>query len=116
MGAKEVIKASRKEAADTVLYSDVYEHHTDADVIINTTPVGMFPEIFASAIDISKFKNLSGVVDAVYNPQRTPLVLAALKRGIKATGGLYMLVAQAVRASEIFLDKKYPHNVCEDIY
>ena len=58
-------------------------------------------------MDISRFPRLSGVCDAVYNPLRTPLILAAKERGIPAEGGLYMLVAQAVRASEIFIDTKY---------
>jgi shikimate dehydrogenase len=57
-----------------------------------------------------------GVVDAVYNPQRTPLVSEAIERGIPATGGLYMLVSQAVSASEIFLDKKYDGDVCDRVF
>lgn len=116
MGAKEIIKASRSGADGALLYDDVYCKHTDADIIINTTPVGMFPNIFASPINIDKFPNLSGVIDAIYNPLRTPLILAARKRGIAAEGGLYMLVAQAVRASEIFLDTEYPADMCDTVY
>ena len=114
--AAEIIRVSRTAREDAVSYCELYEKHADADVIINTTPSGMFPNIFDAPVDISKFKNLSGVIDAVYNPLRTPLILAARERGILAEGGLYMLVAQAVRASEIFVDTKYPDGECERIY
>ena len=114
--AAEIIRVSRTAREDAVSYCELYEKHADADVIINTTPSGMFPNIFDTPVDISKFKNLSGVIDAVYNPLRTPLILAARESGILAEGGLYMLVAQAVRASEIFVDTKYPDGECERIY
>lgn len=115
-GAKEIIKASRKIGNDTVLYTDVYKFHTDSDIIINTTPVGMFPNIFDRPIDISKFPNLSGVIDAIYNPQKTPLILDAEARGIKASGGLYMLVMQGIKASEYFLDTKYPDSLSTEVF
>ncbi len=115
-GAREVIKVSRKVSDNAVLYTDVYKHHTDSDIIINTTPVGMFPAIFDKPINLKAFPNLSGVLDAVYNPLRTPLILEAQSMGIPSEGGLYMLVAQGVRASEIFLDTKYDSNLLEDIY
>ena len=99
-GAKDIVLASRTASSGAVLYEDVYKYHTDADVIINTTPVGMFPDIFKKPIEISAFPKLCGVIDAIYNPNKTPLILDAQKRGIKAEGGLYMLVAQAVKASE----------------
>ena len=115
-GAAEVIKVSRNKNDDSVLYSEVYEKNADAQIIINTTPVGMFPEIFNVPIDIDRFPNLVGVIDAIYNPLSTPLVLHAKKKNIPAIGGLFMLVAQAVRASEIFLDTKYPEHLINDIY
>ncbi len=115
-GAKEVIKASRKKCEDAVLYEDIYKYHTDAQIIINTTPVGMFPENYQKPIDISLFPSLCGVLDAVYNPLRTQLIIDAKKRGIPAEGGLYMLVAQAVRASEIFLDTEYPETLLDEVY
>ena len=104
IGADPIIRVSRQRRDDAVSYSDMYESHTDADVIINTTPVGMYPDIFARSVELSRFPSLSGYVDAVYNPLRPTAVLEALERGVSAEGGLYMLVAQAVRASEIFLD------------
>ena len=85
-----------------------YELHADADFIINTTPCGMYPyqdggEGWAAVpADLSRFPRLRGVVDAVYNPLRTNLVLDASERGIPAEGGLYMLVAQAAKAIEHF--------------
>jgi len=114
--AKDIIRVSRSSRENAVSYETLYEKHSDADVIINTTPCGMFPNISGSAVDISKFKNLSGVIDAVYNPLRTSIILDAKKRGIAAEGGLYMLVSQAVRASEIFIDTAYPKTETERIF
>ena len=115
-GAREIVRASRDGKDGAVLYTDVYKSHTDAEIIINTTPVGMFPKTQSSPIDLSCFGRLVGVLDAVYNPLSTELILSARERGIPAEGGLYMLVAQAVRASEIFLDKTYPDGTLDEIY
>lgn len=100
-GAKEIVVVSRK---GEVNYSNLYTFHTDADYIINTTPVGMYPDNLSSPVDLSFFKKLKGVTDVVYNPLKTRLCLEAVDRGIKAEGGLYMLAAQAVFACEKFLD------------
>ena len=116
LGAREVLLVSRSAKDGTVSYGELYEKHTDVEVIINTTPAGMYPRCYDEPIDISCFPALIAVVDAVYNPLRTPLVRAALARDIVAEGGLYMLVAQAVRASEIFLDKTYPEETVDKIY
>ena len=116
LGAREIIVVSRSKKDGVITYTEAYESHTDADVIINTTPSGMFPNINTKPIDISEFPKLCGVVDAVYNPLRTELVSDALKRGIAAEGGLYMLVAQAVRACEIFLDKELPRDSIDKVY
>lgn len=116
LGAREILTVSRSPSEDEISYGDLYKAHSDTEVIINTTPCGMYPNVFTSAVDISGFPSLSGVIDAVYNPLRTPLVTEARERGIPAEGGLYMLVAQAVRASEIFLDTAYPDGVTERIY
>ena len=116
LGAKEIIKVSRTPSDNAVSYEELYEKHSDTEVIINTTPVGMYPNVYNSPIDIAKFANLCGVVDAIYNPLRTVLVSDAIRRGIHAAGGLYMLVAQAVRASEIFIDTTYPEGELERVY
>lgn len=115
-GAREVVRVSRTGREGASTYEEMYERHTDAEVIINTTPEGMYPNIFGKAVDINRFPSLCGVVDAVYNPLRTPMILEAKKRGIAAEGGLYMLVAQAVRASEIFIDTTYAETECERVY
>ena len=108
LGAKQIIIVSRTKKDSSIDYTELMRDHIDAEIIINTTPVGMFPDNFSTPIDISPFKNLEGVIDAIYNPIRTRLVIDALEMGVKAEGGLYMLVAQAVYASEIFRDTKYP--------
>lgn len=116
LGAKCVLKVSRNQTTEAISYSDAYLNHTDADIIINTTPVGMYPDTDRSPIDISKFPNLSGVADVIYNPLRTKLVSEALTRGIKATGGLYMLAGQAVYASALFFDKEVDQNKTDEVY
>jgi shikimate dehydrogenase len=88
-----------------------YEHldrHTDAAVIVNTTPVGMYPEIAASPVDLARFSKLVGVLDVVYNPLRTRLLQQAKALGIAHAGGLIMLVWQAVRARERFDGRAVP--------
>lgn len=116
LGAEAVIKVSRKQTESTVTYDGLYKMYSDTDIIINTTPVGMFPEIYASPVDISRFPKLSGVIDAVYNPLETKLVADSKAKGISAESGLYMLVAQAIRAYEIFMDKTAEANLLDNIF
>lgn len=116
LGAEKVLFVGRNPDSCDVLYGDVVKLHRDADFILNTTPVGMFPNNEEKIIDISAFSNLVGVIDAVYNPLRTNLVLDAMERGIKAEAGLYMLVSQAVYASEFFMDTTYDASVCENVF
>ena len=116
LGAKEILVVSRTAGKGVITYADLIKKHADLDVIINTTPVGMYPDTEATPIDISNFANLSGVIDAIYNPLRTNLILDAQKRDIPAEGGLYMLVAQAVRASEHFLGCVYEQETVDRIY
>lgn len=116
MGARSIRVAGRTPKANCITYDEAIADSKNVDVIINTTPVGMYPEINASPINIDLFENLCGVVDVIFNPNRTELVNKAQLRGIKATGGLYMLVAQAVRAAEIFTDKTLASELCDEIY
>ncbi|MBR5409610.1 MAG: shikimate dehydrogenase [Clostridia bacterium] len=116
LGARTVLKVSRSPGSGVITYEDAYRDHTDADIVINTTPVGMYPATDGSPIDIGRFPNLSGVIDAVYNPLRTDLILAARARGVKAEGGLYMLVAQAVKAYEFFNSVTLPENTLGCVY
>ena len=92
MGASEIVTVSRTKKDGCITYDEMYECCTDADVLINTTPCGMFPDIMGRPVDLSRFSSLSAVVDAVYNPLRTELILSAREKGIPASGGLYMLV------------------------
>lgn len=116
LGAKEVYKVSRNAQGDFISYDGLYDISDNIEVIINTTPVGMYPDIYNSAVDVKRFKNLSGVVDAVYNPLRSKIVSDALSLGVKAVGGLYMLVAQAAAAVEKFIDIDVSEKEIERVY
>lgn len=116
LGAERVIKVSRSGKDGSVTYEEALEGCKACEIIINTTPVGMYPNNYSHSIDLTGFTNLEGVIDVVYNPLRTSFVSQALSLGIKAQGGLYMLVAQAVYASEFFLGCKYDKSVIENIY
>ena len=116
LGAYEIIRASRSANDGAISYAEAYEKHFDADIIINTTPVGMYPNSYESPINIDKFTNLRAVFDAVYNPLSTDLVLSAKEKGIHAEGGLYMLVSQAVHAVELFTDINFDNSKTDEIY
>lgn len=116
LGAAEILTVSRRKTEDYITYEEAVTVHTDAQVIINTTPAGMYPNCDEKPIDIRFFPNLEGVIDAVYNPLRTNLVLDAQQRGIKAEGGLYMLVMQAVVAVERFLDVSIAKETADRVF
>ena len=116
LGAESVITVGRTAKDDCVDYETLFLVHTDAQIIVNTTPVGMYPRCEESPISLDAFSRLEALVDVIYNPLRTNLVLDAQKLNIPAEGGLYMLVAQAVFASEFFLDMKYPKEILETIF
>ena len=90
--------------------------HTDASVIVNATPVGMYPNTGVSPIDLKQFSHLEGVLDVVYNPARTQLLLDAEALGIPCENGLWMLVAQAKEASEYFTGTSLPDSCIEKIH
>lgn len=111
LGASEVVVISRKG-------EDNYENiakHADAEIIANTTPVGMYPNNGKAAVDLTQFPKLSGVLDVVYNPARTALLLQAEKLCIPCAGGLYMLVSQAKRSCELFTGKSIPDSEIDRI-
>lgn len=89
--------------------------HADCDVLVNTTPVGMYPDNGASPVDLTVFSHLSGVFDLIYNPAVTALLFQAKKMGIPAYNGLTMLVAQAVRAAELFTGESLPDNTVKTV-
>lgn len=116
MGAADIQIVYYKNAEDAITYETCYTQHTDAQVIVNTTPVGMYPNAGHTPLDLTPFTKLESVADVVYNPIRTRLVLDAEARGCKAIGGLEMLVGQAKYAVEIFLDRSLPENSIDMIY
>ncbi len=116
LNAKEILVVSRHPNCEQISYLDAVNLHNNANIIINTTPVGMYPSVNGTAISLENFSSLDLVVDVIYNPIRSDLVLSAQRMGVKAVGGLYMLIAQAVSAAEYFDDKKYDQNVIKEIF
>jgi len=90
--------------------------HQDASVIVNTTPVGMYPKTGVAPIDLNRFPQLEGVLDVIYNPARTQLLLDAEVRGLSHENGLWMLVAQAKEAAEYFGGKPLSDDLIETVY
>ncbi len=99
-GAKEIILVSRSGENN---YDNLHLHY-DADIIINTTPIGMYPNNHQRPIDLSYFKNLCGVIDVIYNPLKTNLILQSEDLNIPCVGGLSMLVGQALLAHNLYFD------------
>ena len=116
MGAAEIVVASTSGKYGTVTYDEAKTIHKDADVIINTTPCGMYPDVHSKAVDLDGFENLKAVADVVYNPLRTELVMNAREKGIPAKGGLYMLTMQGIKAAEHFFSKEIEKNKAEEIF
>ena len=116
LGARQIIVAGRSSRPGTVSYEEARTVHADAQVIINATPCGMYPDNLSSAISLEPFAGLEAVVDVIYNPIRTRLVQEAQERGIRACGGLYMLVCQAVAASALFRDTETDMSAADAIY
>ena len=116
MGASSVLTVSRNKTDEYIDYLGAVEYHNDAEIIINTTPSGMYPDLGSKPIDISHFDKLEGVIDAVYNPLCSNLVLDARERCIPASGGLYMLVMQAVVAVERFLDTEISREIADMVF
>ena len=111
--AREIVVVSR---TGEVNYDRLYREHTDAEVIVNTTPVGMYPKNGESPIDLSRFEKCVGVLDVIYNPFHTALLQQAEKRGIPSANGLWMLVAQAKYAAEYFTGESIPDEKIAEVY
>ncbi|MBR5338856.1 MAG: shikimate dehydrogenase [Lachnospiraceae bacterium] len=112
LGAKEIVFISRRESPDTVTYKDTLKRCKDAEILINATPVGMWPEADIQPIELTDFPMLSGVIDVIYHPIRTNLLLEAEALEIPSAGGLYMLASQAAWSSALFtglLDNEEDH-------
>lgn len=107
LGAASVSTATRNPRNENQLpLSEISVNGGPWQIIMNATPVGMHPSDEGRVVDIALFPALEGVLDCIYNPLRTNLVLDAQERGLKAEGGLYMLVGQAWKADELFFDKQ----------
>ena len=90
--------------------------HGDAKLLVNTTPVGMYPHANEAPVDLQKLPNLEGVLDVIYNPLRTRLLQQAQQMNLRCEGGLYMLCAQAARARELFTGEKIAAETLEKAY
>lgn len=118
-----VVAVLREKGANPVVISRTGENHyenlylhSDAVAIVNTTPVGMYPHTGTSPVDLSCFPHLNWVLDIIYNPAKTKLLLDAESHGIPCENGLRMLIAQAKESAEWFLDKKISDSIIENIY
>lgn len=112
LGAREIVTVSRKGPVD---YAALYAEHADAEILVNATPVGMYPKNGASPVELDRLPKVRGVADVIYNPEKTALILAAQAKGIPAVSGLSMLVAQAREAAELFAGRAIPAGRVEDI-
>ena len=111
LGAGEIINISRTGENN---YENI-KKHSDAEIIVNTTPVGMYPEAGKSLIDLDDFPACRAVFDIIYNPLRTKLMLDAELRGIPAFGGIDMLVRQAAEACRIFTGREVPEEKADEV-
>lgn len=114
-GCKEMISFRRTSTPATISYKEARMKHSDCEVIINTSPCGMFPNHIELPLDLADFPKCEAVVDIIYNPLFTRLCIQAKKRNIKYAGGLEMLVAQAKYAIEFFIHKKLSDSVIDTI-
>ncbi len=111
LGVSELVVISRTGSDN---YRNISRHY-DAQIIVNTTPLGTYPNNGTAAVDLKPFTKCEAVIDLVYNPARTALVMQAEQLGIPCTGGLYMLTAQARRSSELFTGSKIEAGRIDEI-
>ncbi len=114
--AAEMIVVDVVEDGESITYEECFASHTDAQIIINTSPIGMFPNVDASPVDLTRFPKCEAVLDVVYNPITTKLAAQARELGMIGVTGLEMLVAQAKYAVEIFLDITIEDERIQEIY
>lgn len=113
--AKDIVIVSRSANRSAISYDEMYTSHLDADIVVNTSPVGMFPNIVNAPIDVSWFHKLECVLDVVYNPILTRLCFEAQEADIKRVIGLEMLIAQAKYAFEIFENMSFDDSIIDEI-
>lgn len=115
LNPKELITVKYKQEPGVITYEQAEALHPDASLIVNTSPVGMYPKVEDSPIDLSPYHNLKAVVDIIYNPATTKFLAQAKERGITAVNGMEMLVAQAKYAVELFLTCEIADDRIEEI-
>lgn len=113
--AKDIVIVSRSANRGAIGYDEMYTSHLDADIVVNTSPVGMFPNIANAPIDVSWFHKLECVLDVVYNPILTRLCFEAQEADIKRVIGLEMLIAQAKYTFEIFENMSFDDSIIDEI-
>ena len=113
--AKDIVIVSRSANRGAIGYDEMYISHLDADIVVNTSPVGMFPNIVNAPIDVSWFHKLECVLDVVYNPIPTRLCFEAQEADIKRVIGLEMLIAQAKYTFEIFENMSFDDSIIDEI-
>lgn len=113
--AKAIVIVSRSSDRGAIGYDEMYTSHLDADIVVNTSPVGMYPNITNAPIDVSWFHKLECVLDVVYNPILTRLCFEAQEADIKHVIGLEMLIAQAKYTFEIFENMSFDDSIIDEI-
>ena len=124
LGAKEIVVVSRsregkvEKLKERFTYINVatYEDKIDGDVIVNCTPVGMYPNVDVSPVSEEVVKRFESVVDIIYNPLQTKFLYFAEKNDIKNIDGLFMLIEQAIKAEEIWQDREFDKELGEELY
>jgi len=114
-GAKEIVIVKRQASLGVITYDDALRCHNDADIIINTSPVGMYPNVEESPMSLEGYHNLCAVVDVIANPKETKIMKFAKEKNILAVGGVEMLVAQAKLAEELFRQIKIKEEEIEKV-
>lgn len=114
-GARSILTASRTGRGDAITYDQI-ARYPETQIVINTTPAGMYPDNGSCLVDLSVLPRVEAVLDVVYNPFQTELLLRARERGIPGYCGFEMLVAQAVYAAELFTGKQYHDDVIQEVH
>ena len=113
--AKKVYIASINNEPNTISYDEI-KNLEDIKILVNATPIGMFPNNEGLIINLDLLPDVEGVIDVIYNPINTKLILEAKKRHLKAEAGLYMLISQGIKANELFLNRKIAETKIDEIY
>lgn len=116
LSAAKVLTVSRSGRDGSISYEQLYERAAEIEILVNTTPCGMYPDDRGCPVDLSRFPAVKGVIDAVYHPLRTNLIVQAQNAGIPAEGGLWMLVAQAASACGFFLGEELPETETRRVF